>query len=126
MKALPTSELDAAGLDAKWAHLSKKEVDQQEAASTTFVAQQHGFTPYTSRAIAVRGGLGVAAVTAAWRRLHRILAESGIRKELRLTERFEQPSLKRQRLNSERHRRRFKAQVGREITSIMRLKKKGL
>lgn len=119
--ALPTSDLDSAALDAKWAELSHKEITDQQR------SRIHAeLTPYSSRTELVSGNYGVSAVTAAWKSLNRTLAESGIRRELRLTERFERPTFKRQRLASERHRRRFKAQVGKEITGIMRLKKKGL
>lgn len=117
---LPTAELNAEQLNARWKLMS-------DAASATRARHDvhSGYTPVTSRTEAL-GSQSVATVQQAWRRLHRTLAESGIRKELRMTARYERPTFKRQRLASERHRRRFKNEVVQQISSIMRLKKKGL
>lgn len=114
-----TSELASSPehLDQKWNRLAKKELDEQN--------PHRSLTPYCSRTVRV-AGQDVARITKAWKDLNRTLAESGIRKELKMTERYEKPTLKRQRLNSQRHRRRFKHQVAQDIASIMRLKKKGL
>ncbi|CEQ41830.1 SPOSA6832_03566, partial [Sporobolomyces salmonicolor] len=76
-------------------------------------------TTTSARSFAVRGDGGVAK---AYRNLNRVLFENNIRKELRRQERFEGPSDKRVRLNSERHRRRFKVAVGKAVSLAMRMK----
>ncbi|GAA5903180.1 hypothetical protein JCM5296_003362 [Sporobolomyces johnsonii] len=75
-------------------------------------------TTTSARSFAVRGG----DVARAYRNLNRVLFENNIRKELRRQERFEGPSDKRVRLNSERHRRRFKVAVGKAVSLAMRMK----
>ncbi|KAM0788343.1 hypothetical protein ACM66B_001484 [Microbotryomycetes sp. NB124-2] len=59
-----------------------------------------------------------------YRQLTRTLNENNVRKELRSQERFESKSDKRVRLNSERHRRRFKVAVGKAVALAMRSKDK--
>lgn len=61
-------------------------------------------------------------VAKAYRLLNRVLMENNVRKELRRQERFESGSDKRVRLNSERHRRRFKVAVGKAVSLAMRMK----
>ncbi|KAK4058367.1 hypothetical protein OIO90_000525 [Microbotryomycetes sp. JL221] len=58
------------------------------------------------------------------RNLNRVLRENNVRAELRQQERFESKSDKRVRLNSERHRRRFKIAVGKAVQMAMRNKDK--
>ena len=92
-------------------------------------------TPYSSRSVKVTNSsssqlrnptASVGEIGTAWKKLHVVMAESNVKKELKRGERYEKPTLMRQRLNSERHRRRFKVEVGRQISELMRLKKKGL
>ncbi|KAK4051887.1 hypothetical protein OIV83_002592 [Microbotryomycetes sp. JL201] len=59
-----------------------------------------------------------------YRLLTRTLNENNVRRELRKQERFESKSDKRVRLNSERHRRRFKVAVGKAVSLAMRNKDK--
>ncbi|GAA5983813.1 hypothetical protein JCM11641_005202 [Rhodosporidiobolus odoratus] len=61
-------------------------------------------------------------VAQAYRKLNRTLQENNVRRELKRQERFESPSNKRVRLNSERHRRRFKVAVGKAVALAMRMK----
>ncbi|GAA5887305.1 hypothetical protein JCM6882_002484 [Rhodosporidiobolus microsporus] len=61
-------------------------------------------------------------VAQAYRKLNRVLQENNVRRELKRQERFESPSNKRVRLNSERHRRRFKVAVGKAVALAMRMK----
>lgn len=75
-------------------------------------------TTTTARSFPVRN----MDVGRAYRLLNRTLQENNIRKELRRQERFEGPSDKRVRLDSERHRRRFKVAVGKAVSQAMRLK----
>ncbi|GAA5975812.1 hypothetical protein JCM10908_005288 [Rhodotorula pacifica] len=74
----------------------------------------------SARSFAVRDG----NVARAYRNLNRALRENNVRLELRRQERFESPSNKRVRLNSERHRRRFKVAVGKAVALAMRMKDK--
>ena len=92
-------------------------------------------TPYSSRSVKVTNSIlsqqrnpsaSVSEIGTAWKKLHVVMAESNVKKELKRGERYEKPTLMRQRLASERHRRRFKVEVGRQISELMRLKKKGL
>lgn len=104
---------------------------QAAAAATASTPEQiWAFTPpvvYTppvsltsARSFAVRDG----NVARAYRNLNRTLRENNVRLELRRQERFESPSNKRVRLNSERHRRRFKVAVGKAVALAMRMKDK--
>lgn len=61
-------------------------------------------------------------VAQAYRNLNRVMQDNNIKRELKRQERFEGPSDKRVRLNSERHRRRFKVAVGRAVSLAMRQK----
>ncbi|GAA5998786.1 mitochondrial 37S ribosomal protein bS21m MRP21 [Rhodotorula paludigena] len=72
----------------------------------------------SARSFAVRDG----NVARAYRTLNRVLFENNVRRELRRQERFESPSNRRVRLNSERHRRRFKVAVGKAVSLAMRMK----
>lgn len=102
----------------------------QTAATASTPEQIWAFTPpvaYTppvsltsARSFAVRDG----NVARAYRNLNRTLRENNVRLELRRQERFESPSNKRVRLNSERHRRRFKVAVGKAVALAMRMKDK--
>ena len=75
-------------------------------------------TPTSARSFAVKNGdLGRA-----YRMLNRTLMENNVRRELRQQERFESGSDRRVRLNSERHRRRFKVAVGKAVGLAMRMK----
>ncbi|GAA6063229.1 hypothetical protein JCM10212_005836 [Sporobolomyces blumeae] len=82
------------------------------------VAYSPPVTTTSSRSFAVTSG----NVARAYRNLNRVLNENNVRKELRRQERFESPSNKRVRLNSERHRRRFKVAVGKAVSLAMRMK----
>lgn len=61
-------------------------------------------------------------VARAYRTLNRVLNDNNVRRELKRQERFETPSNKRVRLNSERHRRRFKVAVGKSVSLALRTK----
>ncbi|KAI8460923.1 hypothetical protein BY996DRAFT_6520849 [Phakopsora pachyrhizi] len=60
----------------------------------------------------------------AYRKLQSLLNAAGLKREIYLNKRYEKPYLKRRRLRSERHRRRFAIEVQRrvQIISIMKLK----
>ncbi|KAJ2609490.1 hypothetical protein H4S08_004032 [Coemansia sp. RSA 1365] len=75
-----------------------------------------------SRSVSVLHGDAVKA----YGRLNRILAENDIRRELRLRERYEKPTYKRQRLRRESHARRFKDEVRRKVHLIYRMSRWGL
>ena len=72
----------------------------------------------TSRSIEVKGN----DIATAYRRLSKILNENNIRRELKRQDRFESGSDMRVRLNSERHRRRYKVAVGKAVSLAMRMK----
>lgn len=75
-------------------------------------------TTTTSRSFPVQNfNLGLA-----YRKLNKTLMENNIRRELKRQERFESGSDKRVRLDSERHRRRFKVAVGKSVSLSMRMK----
>ncbi|BGP54318.1 hypothetical protein JCM8202_000750 [Rhodotorula sphaerocarpa] len=74
----------------------------------------------SARSFAVRDG----NLARAYRSMNRTLRDNNVRLELRRQERFESPSNKRVRLNSERHRRRFKVAVGKAVALAMRMKDK--
>lgn len=63
-------------------------------------------------------------VERSYRRLQTWLNAAGLRKEINLNRRYEKPFLKRRRLRSERHRRRFAIEVQRrvQIINVMRMK----
>ncbi|GAA6007026.1 hypothetical protein JCM11491_001482 [Sporobolomyces phaffii] len=82
------------------------------------VAYSPSVTTTSARSFAVQQG----NVARAFRNLNRVLNENQVRRELRRQERFESPSNKRVRLNSERHRRRFKVAVGKAVSLAMRMK----
>ncbi|KAJ1791017.1 hypothetical protein LPJ67_001971 [Coemansia sp. RSA 1938] len=65
------------------------------------------------------------AVGRAYARLNRILADNGVRHELRLRRRYEKPKYKRQRLIRESHARRFKAEVRKKVHLIWKMKELG-
>lgn len=67
-------------------------------------------------------GVGNANVAVAFRRLNRILTENNVRREVKRGERFEGRSDKRVRLNSERHRKRYKVAVGKAVGQAIRMK----
>ncbi|GAA5921407.1 hypothetical protein JCM3775_003035 [Rhodotorula graminis] len=75
-------------------------------------------TTTSARSFAVRDG----NVARAYRTLNRVLNDNNVRRELKRQERFETPSNKRVRLNSERHRRRFKVAVGKSVSLALRTK----
>ncbi|GAA5935608.1 mitochondrial 37S ribosomal protein bS21m MRP21 [Sporobolomyces koalae] len=75
-------------------------------------------TTTSARSFAVLQG----NVARAYRNLNRVLNENNVRRELKRQDRFESPSNKRVRLNSERHRRRFKVAVGKAVSLAMRMK----
>lgn len=75
-------------------------------------------TTTTSRSISVMNG----DVGLAFRRLNRVLVENNIKRELKQQDRFESGSDKRVRLNSSRHRRRYKDAVGKAVSLAMRMK----
>lgn len=61
-------------------------------------------------------------VGSAYKRLNKVLMENNVRRELKRGEYFEKGSDKRVRLNSERHRRRFKDAVGKAVSLSRRMK----
>ncbi|ORY79280.1 hypothetical protein BCR35DRAFT_304672 [Leucosporidium creatinivorum] len=75
-------------------------------------------TTTSARSVGVLGG----DVGRAFRKLNRVLRENNVRRELKRQERFESGSDKRVRLDSERHRRRFKVAVGKAVSLAMRMK----
>jgi ribosomal protein S21 len=75
-------------------------------------------TTTSSRSFAVQSG----NVARAYRNLNRVLNENNVRRELKRQERFEGGGDKRVRLNSERHRKRFKVAVGKAVSLAMRMK----
>lgn len=75
-------------------------------------------TTTTARSYPVRAG----DVGRAFRLLNRTLRENNVRRELKRQERFESGSDKRVRLDSERHRKRFKVAVGKAVSLAMRMK----
>ncbi|GAA5839901.1 hypothetical protein JCM11251_001243 [Rhodosporidiobolus azoricus] len=93
--------------DERWRRLTDRDVQYNEAVTTTSARS----VPVTQRNVAQ-----------AYYRLNRILQENNVRRELKRQERFESPSNKRVRLNSERHRRRFKVAVGKAVALAMRMK----
>ena len=93
-------------LDRRWSNLVPV---QNNAISLTLT---------TSRSIEVKG----SDIAMAYRRLTKILNENNIRRELKRQERFESGSDMRVRLNSERHRRRYKVAVGKAVSLAMRMK----
>ncbi|KAJ2083175.1 hypothetical protein H4R24_001005 [Coemansia sp. RSA 988] len=62
----------------------------------------------------------------AFGRLNRILSENNIRRELKLRERYEKPTNKRQRLRRESHARRFKDEVRRKVHLVYKMSRWGL
>ncbi|GAA5860059.1 hypothetical protein JCM8547_003077 [Rhodosporidiobolus lusitaniae] len=82
------------------------------------VAYSSPVTTTSSRSFVVQN----RNVAQAYRLLNRVLQENNVRRELKRQERFESPSNKRVRLNSERHRRRFKVAVGKAVSLAMRMK----
>lgn len=75
-------------------------------------------TTHSARSVAVRDG----DVARAYRLLNKTLNDNQVRQRLRRRERFEQPSDRRVRENSERHRRKFKIAVGRAVAAAIRYK----
>jgi len=73
-------------------------------------------TRYTGRSIPVREG----NVLGAYYGLNSILGQNNVRRELKLGERYEKPTERRRRIQSERHRRRFAQAVGRRSASSTR------
>ncbi|GAA5872756.1 hypothetical protein JCM16303_006820 [Sporobolomyces ruberrimus] len=82
------------------------------------VAYSPSVTTTSARSFAVQSG----NLARAYRNLNRVLNENNVRRELKRQERFESPSNKRVRLNSERHRKRFKVAVGKAVSLAMRMK----
>ncbi|GAA95780.1 uncharacterized protein L969DRAFT_49845 [Mixia osmundae IAM 14324] len=85
---------------------------------------QHAISPVmpaTSRSVEVRGDL-----SRTYANLRGILNKSDIRSELRLQERYEKPKFTRQRLKSERHRRRFGAAVSEKVGAVLLMKSRGM
>ncbi|WWC63592.1 ribosomal protein S21 [Kwoniella dejecticola CBS 10117] len=76
-------------------------------------------TVATGRSITVpRGG----EFTSSYKRLQGLLRQSNLKKELRLQEFHEKPSVRRRRLISERHRRRFKEMVRTKVQQVVSMR----
>ncbi|BGO90053.1 hypothetical protein NBRC10512_003587 [Rhodotorula toruloides] len=75
-------------------------------------------TTNSARSVPVRDG----DVARAYRLLNKTLNENQVRQRLRQRDRYERPSDKRVRTNSERHRRKFKIAVGKAVAAAMRYK----
>ncbi|WVQ68516.1 ribosomal protein S21 [Kwoniella botswanensis] len=96
--------------EAWWRQLSKN-------AKTGFPT-----TPSTGRSIVVsRGG----DFQTSYKRLQGLLRQSNLKKELRLQEYHEKPSVRRRRLISERHRRRFKEMVRTKVQQVVSMRNRG-
>ncbi|KAK8854553.1 ribosomal protein S21 [Kwoniella newhampshirensis] len=79
-------------------------------------------TTYSGRSILVpRGGEFISA----YKRLGGLLRNSNMKKELRLGEFYEKPSVRRRRLLSERHRRRFKEMVRTKVQQVISMRSRG-
>ncbi|WWD19311.1 ribosomal protein S21 [Kwoniella shandongensis] len=79
-------------------------------------------TVYTGRSILVpRGG----EFNTAYRRLNGLLRNGNMKKELRLGEFYEKPSVRKRRLLSERHRRRFKEMVRTKVQQVISMRSRG-
>ncbi|KAK6910926.1 ribosomal protein S21 [Kwoniella mangroviensis CBS 8507] len=79
-------------------------------------------TPSTGRSIVVsRGG----DFQTSYKRLQGLLRQSNLKKELRLQEYHEKPSVRRRRLISERHRRRFKEMVRTKVQQVVSMRNRG-
>ncbi|WWC90427.1 ribosomal protein S21 [Kwoniella dendrophila CBS 6074] len=61
----------------------------------------------------------------AYKRLQGLLRQSNLKKELRLQEFHEKPSVKKRRLLSERHRRRFKEMVRAKVQQVVSMRNRG-
>ncbi|WWC93326.1 ribosomal protein S21 [Kwoniella sp. B9012] len=112
--SFPASEGKGQGEDsdgeAWWRQLSKN-------AKTGFPT-----TPSTGRSIVVsRGG----DFQTSYKRLQGLLRQSNLKKELRLQEYHEKPSVRRRRLISERHRRRFKEMVRTKVQQVVSMRNRG-
>lgn len=94
------------------------DVDRVWASQTPVNGRGECIDQFSRRTIDVRG----KDVASAWRRLNKLFNDDNIRMELRRGERFEARSDRRVRLNSERHRRRFKVAVGKAVQLALRTK----
>jgi len=61
----------------------------------------------------------------AYARVMTTLRENNVRRELRLTERFEKPTDRRRRLRSERHRRRFADMISQKVKVVRAIRERG-
>jgi ribosomal protein S21 len=111
----PSQKYSPQQLDSFWRSATKDQLHH--------TSHRPAATPYSVRAIPVgqKQPLHVA-----YANLQKILRQSNIRAELKRGEEYEKPTAYRHRMASQRHRRRFKHEVGQKIATIMRMKKKGL
>ncbi|KAI5478498.1 hypothetical protein MNV49_005026 [Pseudohyphozyma bogoriensis] len=107
------------GSESAKSSLSTLETPEQKWSRLAPLQYPPPVTPNSARSFAVKGG----NVASAYRLLNRTLNENNVRRELRTQERFERPSDKRCRLDSERHRRRFKVAVGKAVGQAIRIVK---
>ena len=110
--ASPEDELRE--LDNKW---------QSASQLSPFYHDRRPPNQFSARTQQISGSTDFAS---AWRAVHAVLSQSDIRREARMRERHEKPTAERHRKRSERHRRRFKAEVSEQLKHVMRMKRKGL
>ncbi|WVR09386.1 ribosomal protein S21 [Kwoniella sp. DSM 27419] len=99
--------------DAWWRKLSKVRQEQLRGYPTSTSTGRSVFLP--------RGG----DLSTALRRLNGLLRNSNMKKELRLGEFHEKPSVRRRRLISERHRRRFREMVRTKVQQVISMRNRG-
>jgi ribosomal protein S21 len=111
----PSQKYSPQQLDRFWHSTTQNQLQQ--------TSHRPAATPYSVRAIPVGQG---QPLHVAYSNLQFILRQSNVRAELKRGEEYEKPTAYRHRMASQRHRRRFKHEVGQKIATIMRMKKKGL
>ncbi|KAK4703102.1 hypothetical protein P7C70_g3119, partial [Phenoliferia sp. Uapishka_3] len=108
---------DSAPSNAK--HVETEQSPQSRWAQTSPAAYSQPITTTSERSFST----GKDGLAMAFRKLNKVLMENNVKREVRRGERFEGRSDKRVRLDSERHRRRFKVAVGKAVSSAMRASK---
>lgn len=96
----------------------------ENASALTYTGTMEPCTPTSSRSISFARSLDFER---SYRRIMSgVITANNIRRELRLEERYEKPHLKKQRLASARHRRRFARAVGLKVAAVMKAKSQGM
>ncbi|ODN77756.1 ribosomal protein S21 [Cryptococcus amylolentus CBS 6039] len=100
-----------------WMHFSSKPSDASLHRSSSGLPSKY----FSGRSIALtRGGDFMQG----YRRLQSVVRSGNMKKEARLNEFYEKPSLRRRRLRSERHRRRFKEMVRTKVQQALAMRSK--